>query len=437
MSSCCISVSFQKAASNSVLRAANTYKTILAAHLKKPLSEVMITLRKMGVDWMRRHGDMPVWDGMTFKVLAMSMSGVPKGTYGMHCATLETDKEWIDASLMHALGCVFRVDVALWQEGADVTMVGHSLARLANGVVSSEALDMIPIALVNDLHYWGVIPIPAEHCGDLSAQRGDDVRLPQVVDKIRKGSQKMDGDSGSDGDGALVDVLPATSIIFQRNTMSDADVTKELNFCKVLMHWSPWEPPTDDLETAMAALAGKSDSARCMLRAQVIEDLAFEAAAGDDLPDAVKYNRGARYRLQLNRPLMHDGASRRELLDSQEVFLRKEVISKLDNNCGLGKLEPHTCLDQFLADPGVVRNWRVMWHSLPASHRREALLAMAAHEHARYEQAGSQGAFKMKYKVLGIAVCKNAFAVITGIGSSSLTEARGGDERPQIESSRC
>ena len=50
----------------------------------------------------------------------------------------------------------------------------------------------------------------------------------------------------------------------------------------------------------MAAVAGKSDSAHCMLRAQVIEDLALEAAAGDALTDVAKYHRGARYRLKLH-----------------------------------------------------------------------------------------------------------------------------------------
>ena len=384
----------------------------------------MITVRKMGVDWMRKCGDMVVWDGMTFKTLALSMAQEPDVTYGLHCATMETDKEWVDASLMHALGCVFRVDVALWQEVGDLTVVGHSLARPAEGAVSTEALDMIAIAVVNDLHYWGVIPVPAEDCGDLSVDHGGDIRLPREVG-IRKGSKNIDDNAGSGDEGALTVDLPPTSVTFLPNTMSDADVAKELNFCQVLMLWSPWEAPTENLEKAMAAVAGKSDSAHCMLRAQVIEDLALEAAAGDALTDVAKYHRGARYRLKLNRPLMYDGASRRALLDSQELFLRKDVFDKLGNNCSRGR-EPHKCLEPFLADPGVVRNWRVLWHSLPASHRREALLAMAAGEYARHQAGAGARTFKMNYKVLGVDVCRDAFLLITGIGSSSLTEARSG-----------
>jgi len=65
-----------------------------------------------------------------------------------------TDREWIDATMLNALGCVFGVDVAVWQDGVDPLLVGHSTGPTDRS--GEPALDLIHVAMVNDLHFWGV-----------------------------------------------------------------------------------------------------------------------------------------------------------------------------------------------------------------------------------------------------------------------------------------
>ena len=135
---------------------------------------------------MMTNADTPVWDDMTFKQLALHMSHERDITYAELCSLMETDKRWVDASVLHALGCVFRVDVALFQEGIDPVFVGHSLLQGTDVPSMQEPLDVVAMAMVNDFHFWGVRAAPSDDCGDLSLEHGGDVRLPQDSPASRK-----------------------------------------------------------------------------------------------------------------------------------------------------------------------------------------------------------------------------------------------------------
>ena len=130
---------------------------------------------------MKDNADTHVWDDMMFKDLALHMSHERDITYAMLCSKMETDKQWVDASVLHALGCVFRVDVALFQEGIDPVFVGHSLLQRTDVSSTQEPLDMVTMAMVNDFHFWGVRAAPSDDCGDLSLEHGGDVRHPLSV----------------------------------------------------------------------------------------------------------------------------------------------------------------------------------------------------------------------------------------------------------------
>ena len=170
------------------------------------------------------------------------MSSESGNSYGMHCATMETDKHWIDASVLHALGCIFRVDVALFQEGADPMIVGHSLLRPSGGSPMAETLDMVPLAMVNDFHYWGIETAPSDDCGDLCLEHGGEVCLPQSSHASAKRPRSLI--SGGLDDEADDDVWHPASVSPASKPMDSADVEAELMFCKVLMHWSPWDAPS-------------------------------------------------------------------------------------------------------------------------------------------------------------------------------------------------
>ena len=101
---------------------------------------------------MMREGSTEVWAGMAFKELAMSMSSHHE-SYSDHIVRMATNGEWVDASVIHALAATFQIDCMIFQSKQSPAMVGHSLMG------KGEPLAMINLAMVNDLHFWGVRPI--------------------------------------------------------------------------------------------------------------------------------------------------------------------------------------------------------------------------------------------------------------------------------------
>ena len=99
-----------------------------------------------------------------------------------------------------------------------------------------------------------------------------------------------------------------------------------------------------------------------------------------------------------------------------------DVETQLQSKCSRGK-NAHRCFDPFRDSPNIVRNWRVLWHSLPAGLRRESLMVMfknMIHRHG----SGADEIAHFTYPFLGYQVCRTAFRCLTGIGSSSLSSAR-------------
>ena len=54
------------------------------------------------------------------------------------------DRQWGDASVIHALACVFHVDVAIWQAHSDPMLVGLTLNV---DHYHNQASELVPIAL--------------------------------------------------------------------------------------------------------------------------------------------------------------------------------------------------------------------------------------------------------------------------------------------------
>ena len=67
-----------------------------------------------------------MWEGMEFKQLALSMSS-EKESFDAYLTRMAADGVWLDASAIHALATSFKVDVLVWQQGMDQTILGHSL----------------------------------------------------------------------------------------------------------------------------------------------------------------------------------------------------------------------------------------------------------------------------------------------------------------------
>ena len=95
-------------------------------------------------------------------------------SFGDYLAKMAQRTYWVDISMLHALGVIFKVDVIIFQQGSDISFVGLSL----QGLASSACVPLVPVALHNDRHYWGLTSAyaPADVCGNSDADASADVR---------------------------------------------------------------------------------------------------------------------------------------------------------------------------------------------------------------------------------------------------------------------
>ena len=304
-------------------------------------SAMVAYLRDLAMSWLLAHGDDEVWDNLTVRQLAISM-GSFKGRFADYVEHMRQDKMWIDALVLHALACTLKVDLAVWQTGMDQTLVGASTLP-ANRKLGT--VPLLVIAMVNDLHFWGVrcaqTVLPPSTA---AADNGDSMRRHiQPLD--------MCDDSEMDDPG-----VPAT-IHLETTLMPEPEVEAELALCKCLALWDPWAEPAPDMLSAMQGLsavstqhADVSPAPRCMRRAQVMSDLLYEASHERELPDAFRYHATARYRLK-TRSVIARGVSHARFEASTEMlktqFLSSENIGHLlQTPCERGG-GAHTCLAPF------------------------------------------------------------------------------------------
>jgi hypothetical protein len=116
-------------------------------------------LRKVAVDWMTQNRETTVWTGMSFGQLAMSMHG--KGcSYGSYIQQVSLNGTWLDAAGLHGLAVHYGVDLYIFQAGMDPALLGPSLNE-----ANSPSKATISLGMVNDLHYWALLPFedPGQH----------------------------------------------------------------------------------------------------------------------------------------------------------------------------------------------------------------------------------------------------------------------------------
>ena len=103
------------------------------------------------------------------------MAGEPGRTFGEQIRMVSTSGAWIDCSFLLALACVFNVDIIIFQNKMEPTLLGCSMLGMT-------PLAAIPIAMVNDMHFWGLRPTrvmaPA-----VQPQNGDDIAFSRKARK--------------------------------------------------------------------------------------------------------------------------------------------------------------------------------------------------------------------------------------------------------------
>ena len=158
---------------------------------------------------------------------------------------MSADRQWVDICMLHALACVFQVDVVVFQQdGNDPAYVGCSIH---NG---RSATTVVPICLLNDFHYWGLLPLMQHSEGCFNEE--DWAR--QAAERLSAGTSVRKGDSHSEEDeiddsyvGLSAEVANMNVIDMSHWQLPDAEVEAELNLCRCLRLWQPWERPSDEL----------------------------------------------------------------------------------------------------------------------------------------------------------------------------------------------
>ena len=133
----------------------------------------------------------------------------------------------------------------------------------------------------------------------------------------------------------------------------------------------------------------------------------------------MRHHAAARYRLRNNR-VTNKEAKRISTWADLKVPTVEDLRAHLAESCE----DRHRCLNLFREQPEIVRNWRCLWLSCPATTARELLLKLHADDLRDHRASGDQGRWQVKYKFLGRRVCRTAFLRLTGIGVSSLMTAR-------------
>ena len=113
----------------------------------------------------------------------------------------------------------------VWQPAVEPALLGHSCVAGA-----SPSTVMLHVALVNDLHFWGVRLLADQQnfnklLNDELLDDGDFMRRPKVAD------QRAGPMADSDDDLARPNELP--------RVRSDASVDVELGLCQALGTWDP------------------------------------------------------------------------------------------------------------------------------------------------------------------------------------------------------
>ena len=119
-------------------------------NLKKSVNKVDL-LRRVGVSWLETNASEMIWPGMTVAKLCCTVSGL---SFHEYLAKMRQDREWVDTAFLHALGRAYGVNVVIFQAHMDEALVGEDLQDSAE----HEDCIAVPVALVNDHHFWGVLP---------------------------------------------------------------------------------------------------------------------------------------------------------------------------------------------------------------------------------------------------------------------------------------
>jgi len=258
-------------------------------------------------------------------------------------------------------------------------LIGASLqSRLAT------SSPLVAVAMVNDRHFWGTQIERVTVIPDSAVEWIVPALAPASPTSSMVGSLARDLDRGDDDDGDDDPHVASNIISFLPDRLPGLVVETEFALCEGLVSWNPWTTlDPDSAPKVFAALRGLSGTnpataQRCLVRAQVIQDMAYEQEHHDALPATLLTNRSSRtpyWRLRKQQVPLSRGAVTLAHLDQQKYFDLGEIRAALVLPCEKHG-SAHSCLNLFREHPESVRNWRMLWYSLPRAERKTSLARM-------------------------------------------------------------
>lgn len=233
-------------------------------------------MRGLALEWVRKNSAQDLWEGTTIADIIRATTG---SSLDMYLDRMGKSGSWVDTVFLHALACSFGVDVIVFQEGMEPGLLGASLGGV-------KSLDMLPVALANDHHFWAMQPAevvaPVVNKGDMFL--AGTVVSPAGAVVSQAGCSKRAQRPGpnaqhpQEDDSEFVEWTPSLD-----ETLIDA----ELTLCNVLLQWSPFASPKGDVIEAMTQLGTlgrglpckRRDSDVVLARQLAIGQLASESEA--------------------------------------------------------------------------------------------------------------------------------------------------------------
>ena len=381
-----------------------------AKHEHKCLQTSWQPQRNTSINWLEEHRHKPAWGRMTVEDFCLNTSGY--SDFEQYLQQMAQPGSWVDTAFMHAMGCANHVDIVLIQAGTSPVLLGTSTheGQETDDDNQDKEPTVVPIALVNDVHFWGLLPVesvmtPPRSDYQQGQEQGRRSQFPVSTSEGHSSLQVEDGQQE-----------PETSV-------SEEYVQRELALAIALSNWNPWQYPTQDLVDTMEPMASDPNHAnsQCLLsRQSTLSDLALESVHAQSQEEHLTYERARRWHLENPKiawRMLHQkrGQAVNALRDiSCNRCNKSSIKDMLLGQCAQGKAE-HACLENFTV--GQVLNWRILWCSLPCFMRHELHLREAREQLAKHRSSGEpDNSFKMTYSFLGIEVCRSAFMMLTGLG---------------------
>ena len=193
-------------------------------HMSK--ADRLAAARKAACAYISKHLNQILWENFSLADLVRAGSGLAVGAY---LERMKHKGAWVDAPFLHGLACAYPLDVLVMQNlpGATFALLGWSLTP--GDKLSAQWT--VPVALVNDFHYWALVPDTEEIT--VSSTKPSSITEPEA--------EELEDDPDS---------LVERDLSCQSGVLSKAQVEAELNLVQRLQLWNPWECPTSDLNVA-------------------------------------------------------------------------------------------------------------------------------------------------------------------------------------------